>query len=729
MTVQSATSRADYDGNGVTVDFPVPFRFLDKTHLRVIRSVIATGVETELVLDSGGATGYTVTGAGAASGGEVTVVTAPVGAGATQERITILRNVPATQLLDFIANDAFPAESHERGLDQLTMLHGQQGEVLDRAMVLPATTTGFSSQLPAPVALAPLVVNAAATGFEMGSTTLTGDLLLRGELASATSGKGSDLVSVPDELAATPYLKTLSDMLNGLPIPITRWIDPTELAAIRDGSSTYDAATDLNDALAEYYNFVIPAGRYAHSSTLLLRDRATLRGDGWSVPFNGGSVQEPRGSVFRLLPGANCDSFRQASKGYRHSIHLSGFAIDGDGANQSSNVGPDGTYGMYQFNRNAFFFEALYNAIFQDLFVYNMRGAGWALHGDGSIGMTNVFLRDCHAYNCRTYSIYTEGSLTDLRINGGDYGFGRVANLRLTSSATVNDAVFWTSQCQDITDAATHATGTGAVVNAGIIIAGSNNKIAGCRSEGNSGHGIKASSATSNNKVSNCSLYFNSSSAATSGLFDGVNDAGDDNTWEDLDIRQSASSPHALRKAIRLEAGHSNTSILGGRIRRVGANAALVTLPVEGFSHALGDKSDYSWANGEVKAHATVANSISTSATVVNFDTETADTRGEFAADVFTAAEAGVYRIDTGVNIANVTDGNSFIVAIYKNGVEYRRLGQQRAGAGAAIQICGSLEMKLEAGDTIDVRGTCGTANNTNVGAALTWIEVTQING
>lgn len=192
MTVQSATSRADYDGNGVTVDFAVTFRFLDKTHLQVIRSVIATGAETVLTLDSAGADGYTVTGAGAASGGEVTVVTPPVGAGATQERITILRNVPATQLLDFIANDAFPAESHERGLDLLTMLHGQQGEVLDRAMVVPASTTGFSAQLPTPVALRPLVVNAAGTAFEMGDTDLTGDMLLRGDIHDGGYRYGDD---------------------------------------------------------------------------------------------------------------------------------------------------------------------------------------------------------------------------------------------------------------------------------------------------------------------------------------------------------------------------------------------------------------------------------------------------------------------------------------------------------------------------------------------------------
>lgn len=190
MTVQSAISRADYDGNGVTVDFSVPFRFLDKTHVQVIRSVIATGAETELVLDSAGADGFTITGAGAANGGEVTVVTAPVGAGATQERITILRNVPATQLLDFIANDAFPAESHERGLDQLTMLHGQQGEVLDRAMVLPASVTGVSTAFPLPTALYGVRWNAAANALESFAITPYGGVAGSDLIGFQQSGLG-----------------------------------------------------------------------------------------------------------------------------------------------------------------------------------------------------------------------------------------------------------------------------------------------------------------------------------------------------------------------------------------------------------------------------------------------------------------------------------------------------------------------------------------------------------
>lgn len=733
MTIQSETARADYDGNGVTVDHPVPFRFLDKTHLRVVRSVIATGVETDLVLDSAGADGFTVTGAGLASGGEVTVVTPAAGAGPGQERITILRNVPAVQMLDFIANDAFPAESHERGLDWLTMLHGQQGEVLDRAMVLPVSTTGFSTSLPAPVALAPLVVNAGRTAFEMGSTDLTGDMLLRGHLAAAIPAQGASLVTTiqPGDNAVA---RTVSSKLNEY-MSVLDYIPEALHADIRAFTSTVDVALYVQNAIyqaaAQGKELRVPHGRYMLGVTLYLPDRTVIRGAGWSVPYSGGVPQAPQGTVFKLKASANCDVFRQAGKATRYSVHLSGFAIDGDGANQG-NVGntPDGTYGMYQFNRNAFFFEALYNAVFSDLFVYNMRGAGWAFHGDGSVGMTNVFLRDCHSYNCRTYSIYCEGSVTDFRVIGGDYGFGRVSNLRLTNSATVVGAVFWTSQCQDPTDANTHSTGTGAVINGGIIIAGDGNKITGCRSEGNAGHGVKC--VGSFNKLSDSTLYFNSSTAGTSGLFDGINDAGADNIWEDVEIRQSPSSTHALRKAIRLEGAHSNTRIMGGTLRRVGANGALVAEPVQGFSFSGGDRSDFSWANSLVEAHSTVANSIGTTPTIVVFNNEVTDTGGEYdpATGRYTAAAAKTVKVEFDVTIANVTDGNSFLVEIFVNGATYRRFGgQQRAGAASPIAIQGFTELKLAAGDIVDIRGTCGTATNTSLGATITWLRIEANNG
>ena len=123
MTVSGTAARATYSGNGSTTAFVVPFYFLADAHLAVILRG-ADGVETTQTLNSD----YTVTGAGSASGGSVTMSTAP----ASGETLAILREVPLTQETDYVENDPFPAETHERALDKLTMINQQQTEVLDR---------------------------------------------------------------------------------------------------------------------------------------------------------------------------------------------------------------------------------------------------------------------------------------------------------------------------------------------------------------------------------------------------------------------------------------------------------------------------------------------------------------------------------------------------------------------------------------------------------------------
>jgi len=169
MTVTSQVSRNDYNGNGVSTSFPVTFRFLESNQLKVIRTVIATGVTTTLVLNGGGSTGYTVTGAGQPNGGTVTTNVPVAGVTPTpalQERISILRNVPVTQEIDYIANDPFPAESHERGLDKLTMIVQQQGEITQRAVTLPPQSMGVSTELPGVVPLNLLRWNSSGTALE-----------------------------------------------------------------------------------------------------------------------------------------------------------------------------------------------------------------------------------------------------------------------------------------------------------------------------------------------------------------------------------------------------------------------------------------------------------------------------------------------------------------------------------------------------------------------------------
>ena len=139
MTVASQTSRVSYSGDGTSTEFAVPFYFLEDSHLRVVL-LSAAGVETEQDLG----TDYTVTGAGESAGGEITMSTAP----ASGETLTILRNVPFTQQTDYQANDPFPAESHERALDKLTMVAQQSQEQLDRVVVAPVSESGSNLQLP-----------------------------------------------------------------------------------------------------------------------------------------------------------------------------------------------------------------------------------------------------------------------------------------------------------------------------------------------------------------------------------------------------------------------------------------------------------------------------------------------------------------------------------------------------------------------------------------------------
>lgn len=118
MTVSSQTNSVTYAGDGATTEFAVPYYFLADEHLTVISILVATGEEVVLVLNSE----YTVTGEGNPAGGEVTTVVPP----AIGRNLEIRRVVPLTQETDYVSNDAFPAESHERALDKLTMVDQQQ---------------------------------------------------------------------------------------------------------------------------------------------------------------------------------------------------------------------------------------------------------------------------------------------------------------------------------------------------------------------------------------------------------------------------------------------------------------------------------------------------------------------------------------------------------------------------------------------------------------------------
>ena len=139
MTISSTTVKNSYSGNGSTTAFAYTFKIFANTDLQVIiRS--STGTETVKTLT----THYTVSGVGDASGGNVTFTSGNTPA--SGETVVIRRAVPQTQAIDYIANDPFPAESHEEGLDRATMTLQQVQEELNRAIKLSRTNTMTSTE-------------------------------------------------------------------------------------------------------------------------------------------------------------------------------------------------------------------------------------------------------------------------------------------------------------------------------------------------------------------------------------------------------------------------------------------------------------------------------------------------------------------------------------------------------------------------------------------------------
>jgi len=139
MTVSSTTVKNSYSGNGSTTQFAYGYKiFADTDLIVIIRS--AAGTETVKTLT----THYTVAGAGDASGGSITFTTGNTPA--SGETVVIIREVPQTQAIDYIANDPFPAESHEEGLDRATMTTQQVQEELNRSIKLSRTNTMTSTE-------------------------------------------------------------------------------------------------------------------------------------------------------------------------------------------------------------------------------------------------------------------------------------------------------------------------------------------------------------------------------------------------------------------------------------------------------------------------------------------------------------------------------------------------------------------------------------------------------
>lgn len=189
MTVSTTNSRVEYSGNGSTTVFAYTFRIFADSDLKVYL-VDSAGTATLKTLT----TNYTVSGAGDASGGNVTMGVAPT----SSETLVIERSVAYTQSTDYVESDSFSAETHESALDRNTMLTQQNERDITRSMRLSkGTADTVSVELPAPVADQFILWNSDADGLttSAGSAVVAADDISVGDAAvSLNTTNGAVLV-------------------------------------------------------------------------------------------------------------------------------------------------------------------------------------------------------------------------------------------------------------------------------------------------------------------------------------------------------------------------------------------------------------------------------------------------------------------------------------------------------------------------------------------------------
>lgn len=123
MTVTALSPRyATYAGDGGTGPFPIPFRFFAAAEIKA--AVVGPDGGRE-PLDA-----LAVEGAGEPTGGAATTPRAILAG----ETLVLWAETALVQPADYIAADAFPAETHEAALDRLTLIAQDQARDLARAV-------------------------------------------------------------------------------------------------------------------------------------------------------------------------------------------------------------------------------------------------------------------------------------------------------------------------------------------------------------------------------------------------------------------------------------------------------------------------------------------------------------------------------------------------------------------------------------------------------------------
>ena len=255
MTISSTTVRNSYSGDGSTTTFSYTFKIFQDSDIQVIiRS--ANGTETTKTIT----THYTVTGAGDSGGGSVIFTSGNIPT-ATQT-VVLRRNIPQTQSIDYIANDPFPAESHEEGLDRATMAIQQLQEEVTRSLKLSKTNTMTSTEFTVGASDRANKILAFDTNGELAVTQELGTN--RGNWATATTFNARDIVK--DSSNNNIYIANTTHTSTGT-TPISSNADVAKWDLIVDAQAATNSANSASNSASNASNFANAASNHASNSS------------------------------------------------------------------------------------------------------------------------------------------------------------------------------------------------------------------------------------------------------------------------------------------------------------------------------------------------------------------------------------------------------------------------------------------------------------------------------
>ena len=326
MTISSTTVKNSYAGDNSTTTFSYTFKIFQDSDIQVIiRS--ANGTETTKTIT----THYTVTGAGNAGGGSVIFTAGNIPT--STQTVVLRRNIPQTQSIDYIANDPFPAESHEEGLDRATMAIQQLQEEVTRSLKLSKTNTMTSTEFTVGAADRANKILAFDTNGELSVTQELGTYT--GNWSASTTYYARDLVK--DTSNGNIYICNTNHTSTGSQ-PISSNADSAKWNLIVDNASASANANAAANSAANSSNFANNSSNSANTSANHAANSSNFA--------NNSSNSANSASTYLAGVAANAanssnfanNSSNSANSAANHSANASNFANNSsNSANSSSN--------------------------------------------------------------------------------------------------------------------------------------------------------------------------------------------------------------------------------------------------------------------------------------------------------------------------------------------------------------------------------------------------------